>query len=282
MTDIAWLDIIIQGASFLILFIVIFLIAKFLKDWFTPYNIDTEITQHDNPAMAISLAGYYLGVFAVFIGALLGPSTTLVEDLITVGGYSLLGILLLNLSRYINDKLILFQFSTKKEIIEDHNSGTGIVVFGSYLASGLVVAGAIHGEGGGIITALVFYILGQVALVLFSLLYEWITPYSIHDEIEADNVAAGLGFGGGLVAIGIIVMRAVSGDFVSWGVNLTGLLTNVIIVFVYLILVRLFFDKVVIAKADLNHEIQKDKNIGAGMLEFAIAIGFSTVLFFLL
>ncbi|MEZ4847611.1 MAG: DUF350 domain-containing protein [Bacteroidia bacterium] len=49
-------------------------------------------------------------------------------------------------------------------------------------------------------------------MVLFAFLYVKLTPYSVHDEIEKDNVAAGLGFAGGLISIGIIVMKGVS-DF---------------------------------------------------------------------
>ena len=95
----------------------------------------------------------------------------------------------------------------------------GVVVCASYIATGLVIFGAVSGEIGGIVTTLVFWVLGQVALVLAGLVYEWITPYSIHDEIEKDNVAAGVAFAGALVGIGVIVFHASAGNFISWAVN---------------------------------------------------------------
>lgn len=269
-------------AAFLALFGVLFLIGKSLNRLVTSYAVDRELTEHDNPALAISTAGYYLGIVVVFIGALVGPSTTLLWDLLLVGGYGLGGIVLLLLSRAINDRLILRGFSAEHELIEDQNPGTGAVLFGSYVASALIVAGAIHGEGGGPHTALAFYALGQVALILFLWLYDFTTPYSLHDEIERDNFAAGIGFSGALVAIGIIVMRAVSGDFVGWAEDLQFLGLNVLLVFVYLVGVRLFFDKVVIPRHDLKLEITRDRNVGAGLLEGVVSVGFAAVLFFVL
>ena len=276
------LQFVLQPALFVLLFVVVFVIGRWADHLVTSYAIDEQITDADNPALAISLSGYYLGIAIIFIGTSLGPSYGLGRDLLLMGSYSLGGIALLLLSRIINDRLILRDFSTEKEIIEDRNMGTGIVLFASYVASALIVAGALHGQGGGPHTALAFYALGQVALIAFSWVYDVVTPYSLHDEIEQDNFAAGIGFGGALVAIGIIVMRAVSGNFVSWGADLQYLGLNVLIVFVYLLGVRLFFDRLVLSGADLQEEIVNDRNVGAGLLEFTVSIGFAAVLFFVL
>lgn len=272
----------LAGTCFVVLFGAVFLVGRWANEMLTPYDIEEVLTEEDNPALAVSLAGYYLGIVIIYVGALLGPSQGLQTDLLLVGGYALGGILLLLLSRYLNDKLILTGFSADKEILEDRNPGTGVVRFGSYVASALIVAGAVHGEGGGPHTALAFYALGQVALLLFMWLYEFVTPYSLHDQIEQDNFAAGIGFSGALVAIGLIIMRAVSGDFISWIGNLRILGLNLLIIFVYLIGVRFFFDKMMIPESDLNVEIVQDRNVGAGLLEFAVSVGFSAVLFFVL
>jgi uncharacterized membrane protein YjfL (UPF0719 family) len=269
-------------ASFLVLFAVVFVVGKWINDAVAAHEVDRQLTRRDNPALAISTAGYYIGIIVVFIGALIGPSTTLLQDLLLVGGYSVGGIFLLLLSRLINDRLILRGVSAEQELIEDQNPGAGAVLFGSYVASALIVAGSIQGQGGGPHTALAFYALGQVALVAFTWLYDWVSPYSLLDQIEQDNVAAGVGFGGALIAIGIIIMRAVSGDFVGWAADLQSLGGNVLLVFVYLIGVRFFFDRILIPESDLNLEIARDRNVGAGLLEGAVSIGFAAVLFFVL
>lgn len=269
-------------AAFLVLFAVVFVVGKWLNEAVSTHSVGRQLTKEDNPALAISTSGYYIGIIIIFIGALIGPSTTLLHDLALVGGYGLGGIVLLLLSRVINDRLILRGFSAERELIEDRNPGAGAVLFGSYVASALIVAGSIQGQGGGPHTALAFYGLGQVALIAFTWLYDWIVPYSLLGEIEKDNVAAGVGFAGALIAIGIIVMRAVSGDFVGWVADLQFLGWNVLLVFVYLVGVRLFFDRILIPKSDLSVEITRDRNVGAGLLEGAVSVGFAAVLFFVL
>jgi len=281
-----WLDFmpedILSAAAFLVLFMVVFLLAKWAFDLISPFNLNKQLTEEDNPAVAVTLGGYFIGVTTIFIGAADGPGVALIHDLILVGGYSIGGILALNLARLINDKLILYKFSTNKEIIEDRNPGTGVVQAGSYISAGLVIAGAIHGEGGGPLNAVVFYLLGQVILIIFGLIYDKILPYSVHEEIEKDNVAAGLGFAGGLISIGIIIMKAISGEFISWTDHLSTLGFDVALIIVLIIFVRFFFDKLIIPKSDLGQEIARDQNFGAGLLEMLLSISFAAVLFFLL
>jgi uncharacterized membrane protein YjfL (UPF0719 family) len=171
---------IVHGASLILLYLFIMLLSKTINDAVTPYKVDDELTERDNTALATSICGYLGATTIIYIGAFLGPSEGILQDLLSVGGYSVFGIVLLNISRLINDRFILYRFSNVKEIIEDRNVGTGAVQFGSYIASGLIIAGAIHGDGGGIITALVFFILGQAALIIFTWIYNLITPFDIH------------------------------------------------------------------------------------------------------
>jgi uncharacterized membrane protein YjfL (UPF0719 family) len=273
---------ILHGISLILLFMIFMLLSKWINDFLTPYKVDEELTLKDNIALATSIGGYFGAITIIYIGAFIGPTKGILQDLKVIGGYSLLGIILLNLSRLINDKLILYKFSNVKEIIEDRNAGTGAVQFGSYIASGLIIAGAIHGQGGGLRTALAFFGLGQITLITFAWLYNFITPFDIHDEIEKDNVAAGIAFGGTLIAVGVILMKGASGDFINWTHNLSMFGIDVVLIFILLPVVRFFFDKIIISRVNLNHEIQNDKNLGAGFLEMITAISFSVILFFVM
>ncbi|WP_037572493.1 DUF350 domain-containing protein [Spirochaeta cellobiosiphila] len=266
------------GGSLVILFVALLVIAKFINDVLTPYSLDEELTSKDNPAVAVSVAGYLLGVLIIYIGALMGPSLGLWQDVKVVGGYSAFGIILLNLSRIINDKLVLYKFSNRKEIIEDRNVGTGAVQFGSYVASALIIAGSIQGEGGGLLSVIVFYLLGQFVLILAGFVYNFITSYDVHVEIERDNVAAGMSFGGSLIAIGVILLGATSGNFISWVINIRDFFITSVFIFILLPLIRWFFDRVIIPKSTLHEEIQRDQNVGAGFLEGVITIAIAVVI----
>ncbi|MEM7754346.1 MAG: DUF350 domain-containing protein [Planctomycetota bacterium] len=216
---------IVFGLAYVALGVAVLVIAKLAKDLVTPYKIDDELTGKDNPALGLAMAGYFLAVVIIFLGASIGPEPeeqpTVAEmgmTVVSVLGYSLFGIVLLNIGQVILDKVVLNNFSVKKEIIEDRNAGTGAVVGGAYVATALVVAGAIYGETVGAwwhgpISALVFFVLGQGVLALFGVLYRVITKYDLHAEIEKDNVAAGVAFALSVVAIGIVLLRATGQDF---------------------------------------------------------------------
>jgi len=198
--------------------------------------------------------------------------------------YGPLAIVLMNMSRVINDKLILHGFSIRDEIIRDQNVGTGVVVCASYIATGLVIYGAVSGVLGGLVTSIVFWILGQLALVLAGRVYNWITPYDIHEQIEKDNVAAGVAFAGALVGIGNIVRHAVEGDFISWAMELQTFGIYVLIGLILLPLIRMATDKILLPGRKLSDEIsnQEKPNLGAGFIEAFSYVGASFLLVWVL
>lgn len=276
------------GIGYIVLSIIVLIVARIIKDYLTPYKIHEQMTGKDNPALGLSMTGYYIAVLIVFLGAMIGgedagiteSASAFGMDLLEIFLYSLGGIFLLNLARFILDKLVLNQFSTKKEIIEDRNVGMGAVEFGSYIASGLIIAGAINGEGGGPLSAIVFFLLGQLVLLGYSKIYQLSTPYDIHEEIEKDNVAAGVAFGGNMVAIGIILLKGVQGDFIGWGSNIAIFAVYAAIGFGILFLLRAAVDYFILPQASVSHEIAVDRNINAAYIETAVLAGVSAIIYF--
>lgn len=268
----------IATGIYLISAFILFWIGKLVKDLTTSsYSVRDELVEKDNAALGVAMAGYYFGLVMAIGGTLSGPSQGLENDLIEIGIYGLLAIILLNLSRLVNDGLILHGFKVRDELIDDQNAGTGVVVAASYIATGLVIFGAVSGEIGGIVTTVVFWALGQIALVLAGLVYEWITPYSIHDEIEKDNVAAGVAMAGALVGIGVIVFHASAGDFISWSVNLQDFGIEVIAGLILLPIARTITDVILLPGQKLTDEIanQEHPNLGAGFIEATSYVGAS-------
>jgi len=263
---------------YLVCSFVLFWIGKLVYDWTTPsYKVREQLVEEDNPALAVALVGYYLGLVLAIGGVVSGPSQGLDIDLIDIMIYGPLSIVLMNLARLVNDRLILRRFSIRDEIIRDQNTGAGAVVCASYVATGLVIHGSISGVLGSVGTAVAFWVLGQVALVLAGLVYNWVTPYDVHAEIERDNTAAGVGFAGALAGIGIVVMHAASGDFISWGVNLQEFGLEVLVGLVLLPIVRIVTDKVLLPGSRLSDEIANPEkpNLGAGFIEAFSYVGAS-------
>lgn len=276
-----FLQITAEGAIWVVLSMLLLLVSKYIYGFRMPFNTDEELKK-SNLSFSVALSGYLLGIVLILIAAFMGPSKGFVTDLSSFTQYSLLGIVLLNVSRWVSDKLILDRFDDIKEIIEDKNVGTGAVHFGSHIASALIVAGAIHGEGGGIISAITFFALGQIALILFTKLYDVITPYDIHAEIESDNAAVGIAFGGNLIALGIILINGMAGNFINWQHDLISFGINALVAFAYLPLVRIIIGKLIIPGVKLNESLQNDRDVAVGFIEMVMAVSFALILAFML
>ncbi len=263
------LDQIITALVYLAAVFFVFIIGKFVFDKINRrFDLKHELLQNDNFALALTVVGYYSGLIFALGGVLYGDSAGLVNDLIDIVLYGLMAIILLNLSGIINDKIVLHTFDNTKEIIDDRNAGTGAIEGANYLASGLMISGAISGEGD-VVTALAFWALGQAAIVVGSKIYNLITPFDVHAEVEKDNVAVGVAFAGVLVAIGNVVRVGVSGDFVSWSENLAVFIVVVVFGFILLPVVRYITDKMLLPGEKLTDELinQETPNVGAGAIE---------------
>lgn len=276
-----FLDSTVSSLLYVLCAFCVFFLGKVVHDLLNRgYKLGEELVRKDNYALGIAMAGYYLGLILAIGGAIVGPSHGVVDDVIDIFFYGILSVILLNVSALINDRVILYAFRNQKEIIEDQNCGTGAVVCAMYVATGMMLLGAVSGEGGDLITALVFWGTGQGILVVAGLVYNLITPYDVHAEIERDNVAAGVGFAGALLAIGNVIRWAASGDFTSWGENLPVFIGYAMLGILLLPLVRLFADRILLPGARLTAEIvdQERPNLGAALIEASSYLGVSFLL----
>ena len=279
-----------RGLVYVGIGIVVLGIGKVVQDLLTPYKINNQLRTKDNVALALSITGYYLGIVIVFVGAVYQPVSLIVDglgfteeywkDVLEVFLTSLAGIAALNIARIVVDKLVLHKFSTEKEIIEDQNAGVGAVEAAVYVAAGLIIAGSVSGEGGGPETALAFAGLGLLALVLYALFYELTTSFNIHEQMEADNTAVGVALAGNLVAIGIVVLKAVFGDFINWEDALAGFLTFAVFGFGLLLVMRLVVDFIMFPQVKVADELAADRNLGVALIESSVVVSASLILFF--
>jgi len=270
-------------------------LAKLARDVVTSYRIDEEVTQKNNTAVALRLSGYLVGVILVFLGALYQPQTLIAvegfgfdraygEEVLRVFLYSVAGIVALNLVRLLMDRLILYKFSIEREVVEEQNVGTGAAEFGLYVATGLLIAGAVSGEGGrtelaAALTALAFFGMGLALLVLFALFYQLTTRFDIHSEIEGKNTAVGIAFGGNLIAIGLVTFKALFGDFVGWGESIAAFLTFGVIGFALLYVLRLLIDLLLLPTVRVSHALAVGRNVGVAYIQSAVVISTAMILF---
>lgn len=285
-----------RGLVFVAVGLVVLALAKFARDVVTHYSVNQEVVEKANLAVALRLSGYLIAVILVLAGVLYQPlSEQAVTDgfgfdrdfgieVLRVFLYSLGGIVALNLVRILFDRLILYQFHLEKEVVEDQNAGAGAAEFGMYVATGLLIAGAVAGDTGSseaeaALVALAFFGMGLALLIVFALFYEFTTPFKIHDEIEQDNPAVGVALGGNLIGIGLVALKAVFGPFDGWGESIAAFLVFGVLGFVLLYVMRLLIDLILLPTVKVSDALSSGRNVGVALVESSVVISSALVLF---
>jgi uncharacterized membrane protein YjfL (UPF0719 family) len=267
---------------YLVAILAVFYVGKKVNDLLTPYDLNAELTEKDNKAIALSFGGY-LFALAIILWSVLASDSIVEEsdsvwkdlgtDILDTLIWGAVGIVFLQIARFMNDKILLHKFSNVKELVEDQNVGTGAVQCGAYIGSALMVSAALSGDdgysfAGELFLTTVYFFAGQIAFIVFGFVYQLATQFDLHAEIEKDNAAAGVSFGMTLVAVGIILSSYLI-DFDS----LPGLGLWFIVTTFLLIGFRFIVDKVILPGSRLDDEISVDQNWGAAVIEGGCAVG---------
>ena len=275
-----------RAVVYLAMILAVFYFAKRSFEWFAPYSLNHQLTEADNKAVALTFSGYLFGVGLVLLSVLKGEEygseggsravVYLTEMGITVG-WCLGGIALLHLARTINDKIMLHKFNNVKEIIEDRNLGTAAVECGCYIGSGLIIHASLVGEStgfvDGVLSTLVFFAIGQLLFILFGVMYQRVTRFDVHEQIEQDNTAAGVSAGMNLVAIGVLLS-----GYIQFSDSLPGLAVWFALASLLLLTSRYMVDKFMLPGQLLDEEIMNDRNWGAAFVEGTTAIVFAFII----
>lgn len=290
-----------RGLAYVALGVIVLYLAKWILDLVTPYHVRDQLSRKSNAALGLSICGYLLGVIVVFVAVLYTPfasgeadwrfTTEFGFDVLEVFLYSVGAIAVLNLTRYVIDHLVLYKFDVEKEIIENQNLAAGAVEFGVYLAVSLVVAASLAGYGDPqlgtavpstldeIIRSVVFFLLGLGALVLYALFYQVTTAYDIHDEIESGNPAVGVTMAASLIAVALVVFKAVAGEFLGWSESLIVFAVFAVIGFIVLVVVRWIIDKAMFPKVKIADELSA-QNVGVAFIVGGVVVSAALVLLF--
>lgn len=267
------------GHGFIYVIVGIFFIwlVKKVDDWRTKEFDDDVHIDDGNMAVGLRRAGLYLGIAIALSGALTGSSKGFFLDLIQllIDGLIVTGFMFS--SRFINDFIMLGNINNDEECVKTFvqpdgrkvvgNTAVGMVEAGMYVATGFILNGSISGSGGtfiqSIISAVLFFILGQMALLVFGFLYELITPFNVRNEIKNNNPAAGIGLGGILIALGIILMSSISGPFSGWANDLASFGIYTVYGIVMLLIFKIIVDKLLLPTTNIATEIKEDRNVAA-------------------
>lgn len=268
---------------YLILTFAILWVAKKANQALAGYSLRTQLTEEDNKAVATSFAGFVFALCIIISGVLLSPSDAYSDspwwqDLVNTLIWSTTGVAFLLIARSINDLLMFPQFCNKKELVEDRNVGLGAAEAGSFIATALIIKAVSTGEsnfaiGSEIGLTAIWFIITQLLLIGFSYAYQKLSRFNLRSELENDNAAAGVAFGGALVAFAWLLSYLIQHSDSIATLLIGGAASTLLLCFI-----RFAIDRLLIPGSKLNDEICRDRNWGAALIETATTLGAAFIL----
>ncbi|HYD93056.1 MAG TPA: DUF350 domain-containing protein [Candidatus Paceibacterota bacterium] len=205
---------------FLLIAIAALLVSDGLLSLRERASLKNEVLKGNN-AIGLRRLGLFLGLMIGFSGVITGEGTgQLSIDLVNTAIYAAVLVALLQVAFWVNDVLILPKVANSAAVLQG-NAAVATTELGSMVATGLIAKAAIEGGNGGVLPVLVFFALGQIALVVMTKLFSAIHAKTrLVSEIESGNQAAAIVVGAKLWAYGLIMATAAGGAFSGWGGDL--------------------------------------------------------------
>lgn len=260
-----------------LLALLIMYVAKSLDDARTPFKEDAEITGKQNLAIALRKGGIYLGLALGLSGAMWGTSGSMLQDVLAFIKTGAVMIAALFVAFLVNDRVILRKVDNDKAVAAG-NTALGLVELASYVGSGIIMHGSFSGEGGGLLAAAVFFLLGQAALVCAFFLYELLTPRCIGDEIEQKgNTAEAIDVAGMLIAFALILRASIAGPFTGWIAGIQGFALYFAAGLIFLLPYRFLGNRLFARHISYDREIVHN-NLAVAALSSSIQVAIALVI----
>lgn len=238
-------------------------------------SLSHQVAERDNAAFAISYGGFMAALGVVIASVIQSPSSddfTWGQELVSSIIWSAGSLVLLIAAVFVNDFVIFPKFKNRKEILEDHNAGLAVVEAASFLGTALLIRASLSEQiepvdlGEPWLT-LIYFLVGQSLFLLYSKIYPKVSGLDLHGELEKDNPAVGLAFGGSLFAFALLLGNAqMRYDSIPTVIFLA--VAYVIVMGFLRFVVHLIFS----GKVSISKELQKDRNWGLGLLEAVVSL----------
>lgn len=244
------------------------------------YNAN-DLIAGDNLAVGLRRSGAQLGLAIVMMGVLSGSSAgSLTQDILVTALYGTLGLLFMLSSLLFTDRLVLPGIDNMAAL-KENNLAVGIVEFGMMVATGLIAYSSIVGQGGGVLSTLIYFVVGQLTLLGLVWIYDKavVRKTNLKDAVANNQAAAGVYLAGKLIAYALILKSAIAGD--TPDVGLAQLALNYVsLAVVGMILLYVFefvIDKLLVTTCSVSEILSENRVVPAIQLS-ASKIGVALIL----
>ena len=244
------------------------------------YNADDAIAD-GNIAVGLRRSGAQLGLAIAILGVMGGDSNPdVVKDIKDTLIYGLVAIGFMVTSLFFTDKALLPKVNNTEEL-KRGNIAIGMVEFGTLVMTGILAYASIKGDQGGILSSVVYFIVGQITMVLLVLFYEKVLARNINpvELVLKGNLSAGVYLSGKIIAYGLILQSAIIGnDSTSFSVDtvieyVSAAFAGMILLYIFEIMI----DLLIITSTKVKNIIVEDQLVAAIQLSFT-KIGMALIL----
>jgi uncharacterized membrane protein YjfL (UPF0719 family) len=233
------------------------------------YDPVNEMLFRDNPALAIRYALFAIAVVFAVLGIF--DRTQGDSGAWFFTQHALLAVILIYLSRYLNDWLILYHFSNNREVVQEKNVAVAIVEGATYLASAYVIAGAFYDWENGLTNALLWFLIGQLMLILLAFLYR-LTGRGVDSALDEQNLAVGIALGSFLLSGGMVCGAVISGPSQGWRSDILTVAAYLGAWVLLMLVAHVSTDKLTFRSSRLGEEVMEQRNIAAALFKAVIFI----------
>lgn len=280
----AWDSILFISATLVVMLV----LARLVNQFIFKANMTEVIKNDDKTAVGIALSGFLFGVVQITSEVLSGEGhQSLLVDAGLVALWGISGIVLLTLLSLFGFKL--FHGVDYVQEVQKGNVAVGIVAAARFIATSSVIAAAVSGEntgqsevalseGGAALASLVFFLVGQLTLIIVTWLFRFLTAYDDAKELANGNIAAALSYSGLMIGIGIAVQKGIKGEFIGYVPGLLAYAKSMIVVVAFYPIRQFLVQGLLVGGSfalyggTLDEEIGRDRNIAAGVIEAAAYI----------
>lgn len=277
--------------DFVIIF-VLFVSLRLVKGLVSNVHATDEIASQDNFAFGVSFAGG-IGALAIMLsGASTGEfSNSLVNEAMNMAVFGIVGLVLITLGRWIQDKLVLPQVSLHDEIAKD-NLAAAIVDLGNVIAVGIVIRAAmiwVETEGFMALPVIIAaFFVSQIVLMLASKYRVKLFKVKskgdndcMQQALEDGNVALALRYCGYITGTALAITGAsglVAYDAQNVWVAVLWWAAMAVIVSAVFAVLKLVAMKLILPGIDTSDEVDNQQNIGVAAIETAVALAIGLTL----
>jgi|SaaInlStandDraft_4_1057021.scaffolds.fasta_scaffold24047_2 uncharacterized membrane protein YjfL (UPF0719 family) len=203
-----------------------------------------------NTAYSIFRSSMYIAMGIAMLG-------TINSDFLMQAGNGVLAAGFIYLAIILSDYVIFPNIDDRKEIIAGGNVAMALVLGAFVISTGIISYSSFMGQGPWW-TSIVFFVVGQVILLVMSRVYE-LTHSNLLKNVEEGKVSSGILLGGMFIAFAMILNGAIAGDFVSIEADMKAIGISVGIgIFTMFIFVNQAIDRLFVPHQSIKEMIETD------------------------